>query len=52
MFRRWTAYVGIGMYAMNLVPATAGTLGFVISLVTLPPLALWLVLVALDLRRL
>jgi hypothetical protein len=50
-FGRVTAYLGIGTYVMNLVPATAGTLGFVLSLASLLPLVGWLVLVGRGLRR-
>ena len=46
IFDRKTAYVGLVMYGMNLVPATAGTLGLVLSIASLLPLAVWLVLVA------
>ncbi|HTL35063.1 MAG TPA: hypothetical protein VL326_18170 [Kofleriaceae bacterium] len=49
---RKTAYVGIVTYAMNLVPATAGTIGLVLSTASLLPLAVWLVLVAIALFKL
>ncbi len=52
VFDRKTAYIGLVMYAMNLVPATAGTLGLVLSVVSLVPLAVWLLLVAHRLRTL
>jgi hypothetical protein len=51
VFGRPTAYIGIVAYALNLVPATAGTLGLVLSVVSLIPLAIWLVLVARTLWR-
>ncbi len=45
-FSRRTAYVGIVFYAMNLVPASAGTLGLVLSLASLLPMVIWLVMIA------
>ncbi len=45
-FDRRTAYVGMVFYAMNLVPASAGVLGFVLSMASLVPMIVWLVLVA------
>lgn len=51
-FGRRTAVVGIVFYAMNLVPATAGTLGFVLSMASLLPMIAWLVLVARRLLQL
>jgi hypothetical protein len=46
VFGRPTAYIGLAMYTMNLVPATAGMPGLVLSIASLFPLAVWLVLVA------
>jgi hypothetical protein len=51
-FGRRTAYVGMLFYAMNLVPASAGTLGFVLSMASLVPMIAWLVLVARRLLQL
>jgi hypothetical protein len=51
-FGRRTAYVGILFYAMNLVPASAGTLGLVLSLSSLVPMIAWLVLLARRLLQL
>ncbi|MGE5603218.1 MAG: hypothetical protein ACM30E_09210 [Nitrososphaerales archaeon] len=51
-FGRRTAHVGMVFYAMNLVPATAGTLGFVLSMASLVPMIAWLVLVARRLLQL
>lgn len=45
-FSRVTAYVGFAMGILMLVPATAGTVGLVVSLVSLVPSMIWLVLVA------
>ena len=52
VFGRPTAYIGLVMYAMNLVPASAGIPGLVLSIASLIPLAVWLVLVARRLWRL
>lgn len=52
VFGAVTAYVGIVMYAMNLVPPTAGTVGMILSLASLPLLVIWLVLVARRLATL
>lgn len=50
-FTRATAYVGLAMGILMLVPATAGTVGLVLSLVSLVPTMIWLVLVARQLFR-
>ena len=52
VFGRPTAYFGIAAYALTIVPATAGRLGLVLSIASLLPLAIWLVLVARRLRTL
>jgi hypothetical protein len=52
VFGRPTAYFGIAAYALSIVPATAGTLGLVLSIASLVPLAIWLLLVARRLRTL
>ena len=46
VFGRATAYIGLVVFSMNLVPPTAGTVGMVLSLGSLPPLVVWLILVA------
>jgi hypothetical protein len=51
-FGRGTVIVGIVFYAASLVPATAGTLGLVFSLASLPPMVIWLILVARRLLQL
>jgi Domain of unknown function (DUF4386) len=45
LFGRFAAYTGIAAGALGLVPSTAGQVGLVLSLVSLPPLAIWLLLV-------
>lgn len=52
VFGRPTAVIGLVMYAMNMIPPTAGTLGMVLSIGSLLPLAVWLILVARRLWRL
>lgn len=49
IFSRTTAYAGLAMGALALVPATAGTVGIVVSLVSLVPTVFWLILVGLRL---
>lgn len=46
VFGRATAYVGIGMNILALIPATLGTVGLIASLLFLLPFVLWLILVA------
>jgi hypothetical protein len=46
IFGRAAAYSGIAAGALSLIPSTAGQLGLVLSLLSLPALAVWLVLVA------
>ncbi|HEX9037304.1 MAG TPA: hypothetical protein VF808_09980 [Ktedonobacterales bacterium] len=46
-FSKWAAYSAIAMGALGLVPATAGMVGIVFSLVSLLPALVWLVLIAL-----
>jgi len=52
VFSRSTGYVGLAFGALSLVPASAGKLGLAFSLLSLIPMAVWLVLVAGQLRRL
>jgi hypothetical protein len=49
-FTKLTGIIGVVYGALNLVPASAGTLGLVVSLVSLIPMLLWLVLIARALR--
>lgn len=46
LFSKLTAYLGIGMYALMVVPPTVGTLGVVVSLVSLAPLVPFQILLA------
>lgn len=46
VFSRATAWVGMAMYALMLVPPTVGMWGVVLSLLSLIPLAVWLALIA------
>lgn len=46
IFGRTTAYVGLVMGVLMLVPATAGTIGLYMSLVSLVPTVIWLALLA------
>jgi hypothetical protein len=52
LFGRATAYVGVVMGALALVPPTVGTVGFIAAFAYLAPLLIWLVLVAWALLRL
>ena len=52
IFSATTAYVGIIAGALNLVPPTVGTVGVMLSLVSLVPTVFWLILVARQLARL
>jgi hypothetical protein len=45
-FSRVTAYVGLVMGVLVLVPATAGTIGLHLSLISLVPTVIWLALLA------
>ena len=49
LFSKPTAFAGIAAEVLGLVPSTAGQIGLVFSLISLPPLAIWLVLVAKSL---
>jgi len=51
VFSRTTAYMGLAMGALMLIPATAGTFGLLLSLISLVPTAVWLVLVRRRLAR-
>ncbi len=51
-FGRPTAYVGLVMSALMLLPPTVGMIGLLLSLLSLAPMVVWLVLVARTLLRL
>lgn len=52
VFSKVTAYVTLVLGALMLIPATAGQLGYILSIISLLPLVVWDVLVALRLFRL
>jgi hypothetical protein len=52
VFSRVTAYAGFAMGITSLIPASAGTVGLFMSLLSLIPTVAWLVLVWRDLRLL
>jgi hypothetical protein len=52
LFGKKTAYVGILMGVMSLVPPTAGTMGLLFSLGSLAPLEIWDILIARRLFQL
>ena len=52
LFSKKTAYVGILMGLMSLVPPTAGTIGLLFSFASLVPLEIWLILIARRLFQL
>lgn len=52
VFSRATAYVGLATGALIVIPATVGTLGLILSLLSLIPTAAWFILVALRLFQL
>lgn len=52
IFSKATAYVGLLMGILMIVPATAGTFGLYLSLVSLVPTVIWLILVARGLFQL
>ncbi len=52
MFSKFTAYIGLATGVLMLIPATAGTIGLYLSLVSLVPMVIWLVLVARRLFQL
>jgi hypothetical protein len=51
LFGRFAAYTGIAAGVLGLVPSIAGQIGLVFSLISLPPLAIWLVLVGKALLK-
>jgi hypothetical protein len=52
LFSRATAYLGLAMGLLALIPPTLGTVGLVAAFVYLGPLVAWLVLIARALMRL
>lgn len=52
VFGKLTAYTGLLMGVLTLVPASLGTLGVVLSLIALVPTVIWLILVARRLFQL
>jgi hypothetical protein len=52
IFGKAIAYTGLVMGALMLVPASAGTVGLLLSLVSLAPTVIWLILVARRLFQL
>jgi len=46
IFSKGTAYVGLLMSVMMVVPPTLGTIGLVFALISLFPLAIWFILIA------
>ena len=52
IFSKVTAYVGILMGVLMLVPSTAGTIGLYFALISLVPTAIWLILITRRLFRL
>lgn len=45
IFSRATAFVGILTSALTFIPPSAGTLGVILSVMSVPPTAIWLFLV-------
>jgi hypothetical protein len=52
IFSKFIAYTGLVMGALMLVPASAGTVGLMLSLISLAPTVVWLILVARRLFQL
>jgi hypothetical protein len=52
IFGTVTAYVGIAYAVLQVVPPTAGTLGLIVSLLSLVPMVVWIALIARTLLRL
>ena len=52
IFSKFIAYTGLVMGALMLVPASAGTVGLLLSLVSLAPTVIWLILIARRLFQL
>lgn len=52
IFNKATAYSGILLGVMSLVPPTAGTIGMILSIASLVPMVIWLILIARRLFQL
>jgi hypothetical protein len=52
IFSKFIAYTGLVMGALMLVPASAGTVGLLLSLISLAPTVIWLILIARKLFQL
>jgi hypothetical protein len=52
VFSKATAYVGIVLFALMVVPPTVGPIGLLLSFLSLVPLAIWYVLIARGLFQL
>jgi hypothetical protein len=52
VFSKATAYVGIVMGVLMLVPPTVGTIGLLLSLISLIPTLIWLIPIARRLFQL
>lgn len=52
VFGRPTGYIGLLTGALMLIPATAGTVGLVLSLISLAPALVWDILIARRLFQL
>ena len=52
VFSKVTAYVGLAMGALMVIPATVGTLGLMLSLFSLIPTVVWLIMVGRRLFQL
>lgn len=52
VFSKVTAYIGILMSVLMIIPPTVGMIGLLLSLISLIPLALWLILLARRLFQL
>jgi hypothetical protein len=51
LFSKTTGYAGLSAGVLALVPPTAGTVGLILSLVSLVPMVIWLALIAQRLLR-
>jgi len=51
LFSKTTGYAGLSAGVLALVPPTAGTVGLILSLVSLVPMVIWLALIARRLLR-
>src|SRR5215216_6948829 len=46
LFSKTTGYAGLSAGVLTLIPPTAGTVGLILSLVSLVPMVIWLALIA------